>query len=351
MLPLALYFHRLDPFAIEFSPGVGIRWYGLAYIAGFIVAALLIKTLARRMDTPLRPAAVWDFILALAIGTIVGGRLGYCVFYRPDLLLTFEPTFPFWAVLAVNQGGMASHGGIIGVVLAVLIFARRRQIPSLHLMDMAAVGAPLGLFFGRVANFINGELLGRPASPTLPWAVKFPHEILDWHDPTSPYHALLTSPEMLAAQRTAIEINPALRDADLTTLHQIMADMSHTSDTMMNALSPILPARHPSQLYAAGLEGLVVFAVVMIVWMYPRKPGVVAGFFAVTYSLMRILSEQFRLPDAHIGFQLLGLTRGQWLSLGLLAVMGSLLLYWLLRPTARIGGWLRKPTALSPAQP
>ncbi len=336
---LAAYIHRLDPFAIEFAPGVGIRWYGLAYVAGFIVGALLVKWLARRMKTPLRPEQVWDFALAIAVGTIVGGRLGYCLFYRPDLFISFETSFPWWGVLAINQGGMSSHGGIIGIIVAGVYFARSRRIPPLHLLDMASVGAPLGIFFGRIANFINAELLGRRADESLPWAVKFPQEILDWHAAGHPLHDELLSPRFLAAEQLAVELRPNLADASPSAVHQAMIELSRTSQLMAEALAPVLPARHPSQLYAAVLEGLVVFAVVMLAWRKPRKPGVVAGCFAVTYAVVRIIGEQFRLPDAHIGFELFGLTRGQWLSIILLLVCVGLLVFWARRPVDRIGGW------------
>lgn len=341
---IAAYIHRLDPFVFQIGD-FGIRWYGLSYVAGFIVGGFLVQWMLRRMRTALKPEQVWDFVLCVALGTVIGGRLGYALFYDPRLFITTTPVhlfgfdFNIWSLLAINRGGMASHGGIIGIILAGLYFSWSRNIPKLHLLDVASVGAPLGIMFGRIANFINAELLGRVAPEGLPWAVKFPQEIADWHRPEHPMHARIFTDEFHHVEQLAREMNPDLATASVARLHHAIANMAVESDIMAQAAAQILPARHPSQLYEALGEGLILFLVLFFLWRKPRKPGVIAAMFGIVYCITRILGEQFRLPDLHIGFQALGLTRGQWLSIALLAVCFVLLWLWARRPVPKIGGW------------
>lgn len=163
--------HDLNPFLWQISGNFGLRWYGLSYMMGFICAFFIIGWLAKRQRAGLQPNMVGDFITYTAIGTLVGGRLGYCLFYAPDLFLKFKGDFPFWGVLAVNEGGMASHGGMIGIAIACILFSRKYAINMLYLFDLVTVGGPIGVFFGRIANFINGELVGRPSDPDFPLTV------------------------------------------------------------------------------------------------------------------------------------------------------------------------------------
>jgi phosphatidylglycerol:prolipoprotein diacylglycerol transferase len=340
---LAAILHRLDPYAIGPFGGFGIRWYGLAYAAGFLAGFLLVRSLARRGRTLLEPARVGDLIGAAIVGTIAGGRLGYCIFYSPELLTEFSGSFPFWGALAIHKGGMASHGGLIGMVLACVWCSRKLGVPAPHLFDLIALAAPIGIFFGRLANFVNGELLGRPASAALPWAVKFPQEIASWADPAHPRHELLSGPELheaaaLAASGSQLPVPHAPLQPD--DLQRIIAAVP-ANDEVARTIEPLLTPRHPSQLYEALLEGAVLFLALAWIWRKPQKPGVVAGWCLVIYAAVRIIGEQFRMPDEHIGFQWLGLTRGQWLSLGTLG-LGLLLLAWSMRAkAAAVGGWLR----------
>ncbi|MEX1017526.1 MAG: prolipoprotein diacylglyceryl transferase [Phycisphaeraceae bacterium] len=333
---LAAWLHNLDPYAI--GP---IRWYGLSYLLGFTIAWLLVRRIARAGVTPLKPVHASDLIVAVAIGIIVGGRLGYVLFYRPDLLWTVYDGLPFWGVLAINEGGMASHGGMIGGVLACWIFARRHDpsIPMLHALDLIAFAAPLGLFFGRIANFINGELIGRPAPEGLPWAVKFPQEMYDW--PRERLDRLLEQ-----YQRVLGEEGHVFYRGPYELVDQLIALIQAGDEQAITFVEPLLTPRHPSQLYAALLEGLMVFLVLLWAWRKPQLPGLIAALFAIVYAVGRIANEFFRRPDVHIQdaeFAWLNITRGQWLS-GLLLLVGVWGVWYVhRRGSVPMGGWHRGP--------
>lgn len=334
ILTSAVWLHNLDPYAIHFGADSGIRWYGLAYMAGFLVAYLLLMWAARRRITPLSTQQVGDFVVAAAIGTMVGGRLGYCFFYQPHLLWTSTGAFPYWGLLALNHGGMSSHGGIIGICVACLWYARKSAAPPLHLMDLAVQLGPIGVFFGRIANFINGELFGRAAPPGFPYAVKFPTEMIDW----SPARIQQLDDAFFHAG-----INDHGRPVEFA-IHAIQHGNAH----VIKIVEPLLVARYPSQIFEAVMEGLVVFIVLAIIWTRPRKPGVIAASFLIVYAVVRIIGEHFRLPDSFIGYEALGMTRGQWLSLGQL-LLGLLMLAWVMRRRApKLGGWaVRRPAVES----
>lgn len=314
----AAWIHDLDPFAIGF-----IRWYGLAYLAGFVCGYFLVRRVLRAPNSPLAPEKASDLVFALVLGVMIGGRLGYIAFYEPSLLWTFSDELPYWNALAINRGGMASHGGMIGVAVAALVFARRQKVPFLFVADLSAFGAPLGLLFGRIANFVNGELFGRPAPPSLPWAVKFPQEMHLWDAP----------------RLREVHERLALVQRDVPTIDDVIGAIQSGDTVTANAIGPLLTARHPSQLYEALLEGLLLFIVVLIVWRKPRKPGTVAATFAIVYAIVRIFGEQFRLPDAPV-LEAAGLviTRGQLLSFGLLAVGVALAFFVHRRAAAPLGG-------------
>jgi phosphatidylglycerol---prolipoprotein diacylglyceryl transferase len=258
---LAYWIHDLNPFLLRFNENFGIRWYGLAYLAGFIAAGWMLRHYHRAGRSPLDTNGVFDLMTALIAGVILGGRLGYFLLYQPDSF-RHDPLI----LVRVWEGGMASHGGFAGVVVALWWFTRKRELSMLQAGDLIVTVAPLGLFFGRVANFINGELWGKAA--TVPWAVIFP-----------------ASPE------------------------------------------PHVP-RHPSQLYEAGLEGLLLFAYMQ--WRFWRgaaartQPGRLAGEFLIAYALLRATGELFREPDAGL---ILGLSRGTFYSLFLIAGGAALIAF------------------------
>jgi len=341
---LAAYLHDLDSIIFR-VPGLGlpIRWYGMAYLAGFIASFLLIRRLTKVSNIPLPTPKVLDFIVAVAIGMMVGGRLGYILFYDLPLLWTFAKEIPFWSVLAINQGGMASHGGMIGAFAGCVLFAKRNKLPVMSLFDLIALTAPLGIAFGRAANFINCELLGRPVNPDFPLAVKFPQELVD--DPELAFQAINAASEA-AMQADPTEYPSLLGMIDV---ESIIMMIQQGVVPIREAVEPILTARHPSQLYALALEGLLVFAVVMFVYRKPQKPGVVTFTFGIVYAIVRIINERWRMPDAHLIENNIMpiITRGQWLSIGMLALAITGLIWSLKRPTTPLGGWLvtNKPSA------
>jgi len=340
--------HDFSPFLWRITGDIGIRWYGLSYMTGFICAYFLFIWLAQRQRMGLTAEMISDFVTYGAIGILAGGRLGYCVFYSPDLFLKFKSEMPFWGVLAVNEGGMASHGGMIGLVVACFLFAQKYRISQNYLYDLVAIAGPIGIFFGRLANFVNGELVGRPCDPDFPLGVKFPSDLMSW--PAS-------DPQRLPELASVVEKLPGVsRDRFLemvdkmridgtahefvsNTIYQIIDAIQSGNTAVKEALGPLLIARHPSQLYAAAGEGLFIFIVLFLLWYKPRKQGVIGATFVCLYAIVRIIDEQFRTPDAHIGFGLFGLTRGQWLSVGMLGVGIILLFMFGRRPGLATPGW------------
>jgi len=290
---LAYYLHDLNPLIFRVYDSVGPRWYGLAYVLAFISGYLLFLWLAKRGFADLPAERVGDFITGCALfGVIIGGRLGYVFFYKPEMLR--EPL----SILRVWEGGMSSHGGMIGLLLFTFYYAHRHKISWMNLGDNLVVTAPIGLFFGRCANFINGELYGRITN--VPWAIQFPKELLD--HPAEADRAIATCTHI---------------DPSLTTPDAIIGAV-HGEPQVASALRSILTPRHPSQLYEAVFEGIVLFAVLWFVRTRTRQPnGVLTGLFFVLYAIFRIVIEYFREPDA----ALIGpFTRGQFFSFFLIAI-------------------------------
>jgi phosphatidylglycerol:prolipoprotein diacylglycerol transferase len=248
-----------DPVAVAIGP-LKVHWYGLMYLAAFASAWWLARLRCRRAGAPIEEAQVEDLIFCGAIGVVVGGRLGYVLLYGFEHLLAD----PLW-LFRIWEGGMAFHGGLLGVLVALWWFARSRDTPLGAIFDFVAPIVPLGLGFGRIGNFIGQELWGRATE--LPWGMVFPRD-------------------------------------------------------------PLGLARHPSQLYQAALEGLVMFVVLWWFAARPRPRLAVSGLFLVLYGVFRVVVEFAREPDSHLGFVAFGwLTRGQLLSLPMVLV-GLALLGW-----------------------
>lgn len=350
MLFIAEYFNTLDPVALgPFAGGLAIRWYGLAYIAGFFAAWLVMSQLAKHGLIRIPRERVGDAIMTLIVGTIVGGRLGYALFYRPSLFIDFSPDFPFWGLLAIHQGGMASHGGMIGLAAAAWWIARRHNIRMLHVIDVLCLTGPIGVVFVRTANFINGELLGKvvapPGEPAPWWAVRYPTELLE-----RPMD--VANPQQREAQLWSViqTNNLALPNETATDAIRRMLDRIREGDRqLIEQVEPLISARHPSQLYQAFAEGLLILIVLWAIWSVPRRPGVIAAWFFTLYGIGRIVTEFYRLPDAHLQTaRIAGLTRGQWLSVGLIVAGLAIFAYVRRKKDDPIGGWrVSNPTRAS----
>ena len=272
---LTIAFPVFDPIAIAIGP-IAIRWYALAYIGGIVLGWLYARALIKNEKLWGGPAPITlpqmdDFILWVTVGIILGGRTGYVLFYNlPFFIEHPAEIFELW------KGGMSFHGGFLGCVAAVMWFARKNGIPILSLGDITTAVAPIGLLLGRLANFINSELWGRPADSSVPWAMVFPN-------------------------------------------------------------GGPLP-RHPSQLYEAGLEGILLFIILagMTRMGALKRPGLILGSFIAIYAFARIASEFFREPDPQLGFLWGGLTMGMLLSVPMI-LAGAILI---------VAAWRRTPTNL-----
>jgi phosphatidylglycerol---prolipoprotein diacylglyceryl transferase len=356
------YIHNIDPFLIQFSEGFGIRWYGLAYLAGILLGYFIILKLIRMGKMQIPEALLSDFATWMAFGILIGGRLGYCLFYAPHLFFEFGGGFPFWGVLEVHKGGMASHGGIAGVSLACYLFAKKHKLNFLHCLDITVLGGSLGFLFGRIANFINGELYGREVASKISWAVKFPSELHEWasYEPSklnrlgSLVESLKEIPVIQAGRASSLQASASQWSAWVSqyktngnanwSVNQFMDYIQNQvyagNEMVVSGLQWVLTARHPSQLYQSFLEGFLVPVLLNVIWLKPRHPGVIAAAFGALYALARIIGEQYRMPDAGIGYQLLGLTRGQWLSVAMLAAAFFLYIYSIKKNGKKYGGWL-----------
>ncbi len=306
----AYYVHDLNPLIFRIWGNFGPRWYGMAYVLAFLCAFALLRHLARRGYMELPVERVADFVTWAALfGVMVGGRLGYVLFYRPEMLREPLSIFKVW------EGGMSSHGGIIGLFLFTLFYARRHKLSWTNLGDNLVVVSPIGIFFGRCANFINGELYGRAA--TVPWAMQFPKELLE------PANASEAERAMAACQK----IDPTLNSPDA-----IVAAV-HSNPQVKETLRTILTPRHPSQIYEALCEGVLLFLILWIVrTKFRTRNGVLTGLFFICYAILRIFVENFREPDASL---ILGITRGQFFSIFLIVIGAGFLL-------AAAKGWTKK---------
>ncbi|HTO64246.1 MAG TPA: prolipoprotein diacylglyceryl transferase [Bradyrhizobium sp.] len=270
---LLIDFPVFDPVAIQIG-WFAVRWYALAYITGIVLGWIYARSLSKNErlwggPVPISLLQLDDFILWVTIGIILGGRTGYVLFYN----LPFFVDHPL-EIFELWKGGMSFHGGFMGCVIAVIWFARKNGISILSLGDITTAVGPMGLFLGRIANFINSELWGRAADPNLPWAMIFPNDQLH------------------------------------------------------------LP-RHPSQLYEAGLEGVLLFTIlaIMIRRGALKRPGLILGSFITLYGLARITGEFFREPDKQLGFLWGQLTMGMLLSVPMV-IVGAVLIAWVLRREA-----------------
>ncbi|PRG10148.1 prolipoprotein diacylglyceryl transferase [Burkholderia multivorans] len=283
---------NFDPVAIHLGP-LAVRWYGLMYLVGFIAAIVVGRI---RLKLPHVAAQGWtakdidDMLFYGVLGTVLGGRLGYVLFYKAGFYLSHPlDVFKVW------EGGMSFHGGFLGVTLAMVLFAWQRKRHWLQVTDFVAPMVPTGLAAGRLGNFINGELWGRVTDPGAPWAMLFPGAMRD--------------------------------DAAWLPKHPELVEKWHLADVFMQY--QMLP-RHPSQLYEIVLEGIALFFVLFFFARKPRPMGAVSALFLIGYGLARFTVEFAREPDDFLGLLALGLSMGQWLSLPMI-VAGIALMVWAYR--------------------
>ena len=328
----AIYVHQLDPIIIQFSDNIALRWYGMAYLAGFLGGYLLLKHFAEKKLWVLPPEKTADFIAAAALfGVFLGGRIGYILFYQiPKAGLDSIANDPL-LIFRVWEGGMASHGGILGLVIFTFFYARKHKVSWTGLGDGLCVVAPIGLLCGRLANFINGELYGRVANGVA-WAVKFPGAFMDGKAPESARldaalsAALEVDPEF---GKTVGEIadNTRIVDKDSAWFHALL-DANRENDAVTDAIAPFIEPRHPSQLYEALLEGGLLLAILWFVRVkFPKAPhGLLTGLFFALYATFRIFAERFREPDAAWVIEGV-LTQGQFLSLFMYLFAAAFLIF------------------------
>jgi phosphatidylglycerol:prolipoprotein diacylglycerol transferase len=303
---LAYYLHDLSPVIVEFSERFKIHWYGLAYVLGFYFCYLVMVHLAKKGLGSLKPDQVGDFITYAALfGVVLGGRLGYMLLYNFDGFLR-DPIslFRLW------DGGMASHGGIAGLALYSLWFAKRHKISWTGIGDNLVVGSPLGILFGRLANFINGELYGRQTDVS--WAMKFPTELHEEHL------------RHIAPSDWGIT---AAGDVFPKHSNEIVALVKSVPDGMQK-LQEVLTPRHPSQLYEAACEGLLLFLVLYFVRVkFKNLPnGVLTGLFFILYAISRISVETLRQPDSELMLNDT-LTKGQFYSVFMIVIGLAFLIF------------------------
>ena len=298
---LAAFLHSFGPFVFRIGE-IGPRWYGLSYVASALVGYWLYRRLAMRGYTDVQPEKVADFITWCGLfGVLLGGRIGWIIFYGIK-----EPHENPWWMFEVWKGGMSSHGGILGLVLVTYVLSRRWKVSWTSIGDTLCVVATAGLFLVRCANFINGELIGKPADASCPWAVQFPRELLD----------------------TPIgreEIAPKVTDALQRPISEIVETFPRDAETD-RVLREFLTPRHPSQLYEALLEGVMMSAVLWFMRTRCRVPrGVLTGSFFILYATARIIGEVFREPDP--AWAVGSFSAGQFLSLFMYGI-GAAFIVW-----------------------
>lgn len=312
---LLSYVHDLNPVIISITESLKVRWYGLAYLAGFVLGWWVLKKLAEKKLFPLVPDKVSDFIAYAAfLGVFVGGRLGYVLFYMlPDPAGRQQIADDPLTIIKVMDGGMSSHGGMLGLVIFAWFYSRKHKVSWTALGDGLVVVAPIGLFFGRVANFINGELFGTRAD-SLPWLVKFPGAVFN--------RACAENENYGAVMRVAIESSDGPAKENLITALETgyggeaaLTAAVRASETVRSAIEPFLYQRHPSQVYEALIEGLLIFLLLLALRLKFRSlpNGLLTGLFFVLYGLGRIFVEQFRVPDSELVWEIF--TKGQFYSL------------------------------------
>lgn len=323
---VATWVHNLDPVLFPVWGEIKVRWYGLAYLAGFVVGYFVLKWLAQRKLWVVPPEKVGDFIAYAALfGVFLGGRLGYVLFYMiPERGLGVVLADPL-AIVRVWDGGMASHGGILGLTIFTFVYARKCKFSWPAVGDGLVIAAPLGVFFGRAANFINGELYGRVTD--VGWAMKFPKELLEPENHErfleAMQQAVRADPERLGPLWEAYLESPGVMKGPL---FEGVMEASRSNEGILDVLANYVETRHPSQIYQALLEGLLLFAILLAMRLrWPRMPhGILTGCFFIFYAFFRIVVERFREPDSAWVIDQ-WVTKGQFYSFFMFAIGAAFL--------------------------
>ena len=328
---LSLYVHDLNPVIVEITDTIKLRWYGFAYLMAFVAGYFLLKWLADKKLWVLPGKVVGDFIAYAAVfGVFLGGRIGNVLIYQRQELME-DPLMIF----RVWEGGMASHGGILGLMIFTFVYARNKKVSWTGLGDGLCVVAPLGIMFGRLANFVNGELYGR-VDKSFAWAMKFPNAL--W-DPNAIENTKKNLAQSSAARAdvdgdyaeyyqkldSAIQAQPAEGTPEFANMMELYSERPEALNTAIRenaavkeAVTYYLEPRYPSQLFQAALEGFSLFLILFIVRLkFPKLAyGVLTGLFFIFYAIFRISMEKFREPEiANINFLGSEWTMGQFLSL------------------------------------
>lgn len=325
----AAYIHNLDPVIVKFSDALQLRWYGLSYVAGFLAAYLILVWLARRKLWVVEEEKVGDVVTYTAIfGVFLGGRIGYVLFYMIPRdgwgVIMNDPM----TIIRVWDGGMASHGGILGIMVFTLFYSWRHNLSWAGLGDGISIVAPLGVFFGRIANFINGELYGTTTDEKNWWAVKFPKSLFEKGNEENLQNAIR---QIAVTDKGWTVTKDIPQDMDGTYFvgrshFEQIEQAARENPEILQALGDHTPARHPSQLYEGILEGLVIFLLLYgMRRAFPRLwHGVITGTFFILYAIFRIGVENVRQPDAD---EILGMTKGQFYSTFMIVIGIGFYLY------------------------
>jgi phosphatidylglycerol---prolipoprotein diacylglyceryl transferase len=315
-----------DPVLLDLPGPFDLRWYGLMYVVAFLVGHHIISRQARSGFFPLPQQKVGDLIFALIFGVILGGRMGYVLFYpKSDF---FEHPL---AIFKIWEGGLSFHGGLIGVAIAFILFARRNKVPVLRLGDCCALAVTPGIFCVRMANFINSELWGRVTTDSVPWAMRFPRDPQAEHLLGLAYLPTRDIRTHELAIQYAFERTPASWQkllAHAGSEHQTQLEQLKDKLNWSEVMSQV-PLRHPSQIYEGLAEGVVLG---ILLWILYRRlharpaPGVYGAVFLMGYGVFRFLLEYFRQPDAHMGFFFGWMTMGQILCSAM--IVAAILIFW-----------------------
>lgn len=326
---LATFVHDLSPFLVPpFIGKLGIRWYGFMYVLGFIGAYLLLRWFIKVKACELHEEKAADFVTIIALfGIMLGGRLGYMLIYNRDEFLA-NPLL-FFNFLG---GGMASHGAIFMSILVVFVYARWQKLSWLNLGDNLVIGGSLGLFFGRLGNFINGELYGRIAQSG--WTMKFPNELRDPNIVSINKLNQLAEKAKDVAPELSVNVRNLIEQSNYFPRHAIvdmMIETARKNKAFEGMMAELLNPRHPSQLYQAFFEGLLVFLILLLIRLKWKNAyhGFISGCFFICYAIARILVENLREPDSKLFFvnTALQMTKGQFYSF-LMILVGFGLLTW-----------------------